>query len=130
VKIEFRGAVRCRTGGAAVNLSLHGQSCGTDTDVLFSGATASDLSDTLHEVRVTDLELHEGALRSYRIESTETRVNFEARSVQVHRDAGAELFAAIPPPHVPWHVRAGFSLLVTVLGLPGAGRLILRKGAP
>jgi hypothetical protein len=126
VKIEFQGAVRCRCGGTAVNLSLHGRTSG-DTDVLFSGANAPSMPDTLHEVRVTELKSTSGSQRRFRIESAERRLEFEARSAQVHRAAGDALFAAIPPPHVAWHVRAGFSLLVSVLGIPGAGRLILRR---
>jgi hypothetical protein len=117
-----------------VNLSLHGRSRAAgpaeatcDTDILFSGANAPPIPDRLHEVCVIDLDSAADGLRRFRIESTQLQVEFEARSAQVHRGAGAALFTAVPPPHVPWHVRAGFSLLVSVLGIPGIGSLILRR---
>jgi hypothetical protein len=136
--IAYAGEVRCVSGGAAVNLSLHGRSraagpvqASCDTDILFSGANAPSLPDILHEVRVIELDSAVGASRRFRIESRELPAQFEARGAQLHRFAGAAMFTAVPAPHVPWHVRAGFSLLVSVLGIPGLGSLILRRrGAP
>jgi len=132
--IAFAGEVRCQYSGAALNLSLHGRSpaagptqTSCDTDILFAGANTPSLPDRLHEVRVIELDCAAGALRRFRVESTELQLQFEARSVQIHRCAGTAMFAAIPPPHVPWHVRAGVSLLVSVLAIPAVASLLLRR---
>lgn len=132
--IVLEGEVRCESGGTAVNLALHGRSRapgpapgGCDTDILFSGADAPSLPDRLHEVRVIDLDHATGALRRFRIDSAEQQLEFQARGMQVHRSAGAAMFAAVPPPQVPWPVRAAVSLLVSALRIPGMGALLLRR---
>ena len=132
--IAFLGDVQCRSGDAAVNLSLHGRSraagsspVSCDTEVLFSGANAPSLPDRLHKVRVVDLDSAAGAPRRFRIESKELQVEFEARSAQVHHGVAAAFFAAVPPPHVPWLVRMAVSLLIALLSIPGLGSLLLSR---
>jgi hypothetical protein len=132
--IEFLGEVQCLSGSGAVNLQLHGRShcpgvsesvC--DTDILFAGANPPGLPARLHEARVSALD-YLGGVRRIRIESAEGRWELLARSTQLHRAAAAAMFAAVPSRRVPWHLRAGWSLLLSVLAIPGAGRLILRRG--
>jgi hypothetical protein len=133
VIIEFDGGVKCSSCSGAVNLRLHGRSrragiapsvC--ETDVLFAGADTQDLPGTLHDVRVTELNSSIG-LQRFRIESVERGLELQARGIQVHRDAGESMFKAVPPQAVPWRVRAGWSLLLSLLGVPGVGALILRN---
>ena len=45
----------------------------------------------------------------------------------MHRDAARPFYGAVPPPRVPLRLRLGWALLLTVLRLPGVGRLLLRK---
>jgi hypothetical protein len=132
--IEFFGEVQCLAGSGAVNLQLHGRSRSSgdsqmcDTDIMFGGATPSRLPARLQQVRVKASD-HPGGVWRIRIESAEGRWELQARSLQLHRAAGAAMFAALPPQRVPWHLRAGWSLLLSILAIPGAGRLILRRGA-
>jgi hypothetical protein len=133
VMIQFLGEVRCLAGGGAVNLQLHGRSqcpgasatlC--ETDIMFAGANPSGLPASLHEVSVSALD-YPGGVRRIRIESAEGRWELLARSAQLHRAAGAAMFAAVPSRRVPWPLRAGWSLLLSLLAIPGAARLLLRR---
>jgi hypothetical protein len=130
--IEFQGEVQARIASGAVNLQLRGQSrCDTstesvcDTDIMFGGARPPELPATLHDVRVVELDSI-GEIRRFRIHSAQRQLELQARSLQLHRAAGAAMFAAVPPQRVPWHVRAGWWLLLSVLGIPGVGGFILR----
>jgi hypothetical protein len=66
------------------------------------------------------------ALRRFRIDSAQLQLELQARSVQLHRDAAAAFYAAVPPPPVPLRLRLGWPLLLAALRIPGAGAL-LRK---
>ncbi|HWW19684.1 MAG TPA: hypothetical protein VNZ06_02670, partial [Steroidobacteraceae bacterium] len=76
-------------------------------EVLFSGATVS-LPQSLHDVRVLQLQTGSQTPRKYRIESREMSVELQARGMQMHRAAAAQLFDAVPPARVPWGIRAGW----------------------
>jgi hypothetical protein len=132
--IAFDGAVRCGRGNAAINLWLHGgMRIGArlgEADVYFSGATPNELPPLLHEVRITELEAATASPRRYRIESREMQIELQARGVQLHRCAAAQLFAAVPPSPVSWRVRTAWVLLLSLLRVPGVGPLLLgRRGA-
>jgi hypothetical protein len=119
------------------------------TEVLFSDATAVTLPDSLHDVRVielldasaaaaafarvdtdTDTETDTGAARHFRLQGPQLALELRARSVQLHRDAAADFYRAVPPPRVPLRVRLGWSLLLSALRLPGAVALLRRlRGA-
>jgi hypothetical protein len=122
LKVEFEGAVKCERSRGAVNLLLHTR----NVDVLFSGAEALELPATLHQVCVTQVEPSVGTDCCFRIESAEVNTQLRARGAQIHRDAAVPMFAAVPPRAVPLHVRAGWTVLLSVLRLPGLGRLIVR----
>jgi hypothetical protein len=64
--------------------------------------------------------------RRYLIRAQELEFELEAASLQLHRDAGREFFAAVPPPMVPWRLRFGWTLLLRALRLPGVGGLLSR----
>jgi hypothetical protein len=134
--ILFEGEVTWRRGTGAVNLWFYGRTRGnaaapaSETEVLFSGAMPLDLPPVLHDVRVSELDTQGQALRRFRIESKEQHSELQARSMQAHRSAAAELFAAVPPVIAAWHVRLGWTLLLSLLRLPGVGPLLLgRRGA-
>jgi hypothetical protein len=131
--IAFEGDVKCARGNGAINLWLRGPvrtpSGISDADVFFCGASVSALPPLLHEVRVFELDAEPDGLQRHRIESRELNVELQSRSLQRHRAAGAELFGAVPSAKVPWHVRAGWGLLLSLLRLPGVGHLLLgRRG--
>jgi hypothetical protein len=123
MKIEMKGAVTCEWAAGAVNLLLRGRGI----EILFGGAETVTLPPILHEVRITQLADSADTGRRFRIETSEVQTELRARSVQIHRDAAAAMFAAIPPRPVPLRLRAGWSVLLSVLGIARVGRLILRR---
>jgi hypothetical protein len=134
--ILFDGQVTWRRGTGAVNLWLYGRTRAdaaapaSEAEVLFSGAMPLDLPPVLHDVQVTELNSQGQALRCFRIQSTELQTQLQARSMQAHRSAAAELFGAVPPAIVPWRVRLGWIWLLSLLRLPAAAGLVLgRRGA-
>ncbi len=139
--IAFAGPVQCEPAHGAINLVLRGMARATQgprcglTEVLFSGASAVALPLELRDARVIEMaaELEAApapapaagvALRRFRIESPEVRLELQARSAQLHRDAAVAFFGAVPPPRVPLRLRLGWSLLLTVLRIPGAEALV------
>lgn len=123
--IEFQGAVQATAPAGAVNLVLSGRWRDCDTQMLFAGAQPNTLPSTLHEVRV--IQLDSPSPGRFRIESSETQLELQARSAQVHRAVGVALSQAVPPASVPLLLRAGWALLLSVLNFPGIGRLLLRR---
>jgi hypothetical protein len=132
--IALDGEVACGRGSGVVNLWLRGRMRSEarvdDVDVYFAGASVAALPALLHDVRIIELEPGASQTSRYRIESPEMRVELECRSMQLHRRAGEQLFSAVPAVAVPWQMRAGWTLLLSVLRLPGVGALVLgRRGA-
>jgi hypothetical protein len=131
--VAFTGPVQCEQAAGAVNLVLRGYAgvpCGL-TEVLFSDASAAAVPGALRDARVIELlpaaaAAAGPALRRFRIDSAQLQLELQARSVQLHRDAGAAFYRAVPPLRVPLRLRLGWSLLLAALRIPGAGAL-LRK---
>ncbi len=131
--IAFQGAVHCRAGAGPVSLVLHGWASGGEAQVLFCGTEAPGLPAELHDVRIrqldpdaaTDVPAAAGAQR-WRIDAHGTSVIVQGRSVQVHRDAAAAFFGALPAARVPARLRLGWAVLLTALRFPGAARLLTR----
>ena len=146
------GPVQCEQPAGAVNLVLRGHaraergalpgapldtSVGL-TEVLFSGATQLTLPAGLHDVRVIEMldapapttaaaaamAPSTAAARDFRLLGSQLSLALQARSVQLHRDAGAAFYRALPPPRVPLRLRLGWSLLLAALRLPGTVKLI------
>jgi hypothetical protein len=135
--IAFAGPVHCESVHGAINLVLRGFARATQgprggvSEVLFSGASTVALPPDLRDARVIALAdepnkpgASDPAPRRFRIESPEVRLELQARSAQLHRDAAAAFFEAVPPPRVPLHLRLGWWLLLTVLRIPGAAGLV------
>jgi hypothetical protein len=141
--IAFAGPVHCESVHGAINLVLRGFARATQgprgdvSEVLFSGASAVTLPPDLRDARVLALTDEPGksgasdtALRRFRIESPEVRLELQARSVQLHRDAATAFFEAVPPPRVPLRLRLSWWLLLNVLRIPGAAALVKKfRGA-
>jgi hypothetical protein len=135
--IGFDGTVECRAESGPINLVLRGfERAGpgaprTAAAALFSAATlpTSDASVPRHLHGASLLE-HQGAPGEgrYLIRAQELQLELQARSLQLHREAAAELFGAVPPPRVPWRLRLGWMLLLAVLRVPAAARLLLGRG--
>jgi hypothetical protein len=131
--IAFAGPVQCERAPGAVNLVLRGSARVTQgghagaSEVLFSDASAVALPADLRDARVISLADESGSgPRRFRIESPELQLDLQARSAQLHRDSAAAFFGAVPPPRVPLRLRLGWWLLLTLLRIPGAGRLLGR----
>jgi hypothetical protein len=129
--IAFDGPVQCQAAHGAVNLVLCGaarveQGPRTGlTQVLFSGASAVALPTGLHDATV--IEIAGGspdAPRQFRIESPGLTLALQARQVQLHRDAAAVFYGAVPPVPVPLRLRLGWTLLLTALRVPGVAALV------
>jgi hypothetical protein len=137
--VAFAGPVHCELPAGAVNLVLRGHARITQgprgglTELLFSEAGALTLPGELRDARVIEIDAAPAATpavasglapRRYRIESPEVQLELRARSAQLHRDVAAAFFGAVPPPRVPLRLRIGWSLLLSILRIPGAGVLI------
>ena len=134
--IALAGTVQCEQPAGAVNLVLRGQagvvpgatrdaSAGL-TEVLFSDATEVTPPAGLHDVRVFEL-LDASApadVRQFRLLGPQLQLDWQARSVQLHRGAAKAFYGAVPPPRVPLRLRLGWSLLLAALRLPGAVAVI------
>jgi hypothetical protein len=131
--VAFIGPVQCEHTAGAVNLVLRGDAGPHHalTEALFSDASAAAVPGALRDVRVIELlpaaaAAPGPALRRFRIDSAQLQLELQARSLQLHRDAAAAFYRAVPPLRVPLRLRLGWSLLLAALRIPGAGAL-LRK---
>ena len=119
--IAFEGPVQCEAAHGAVNLVLRAGL----TQVLFSGASAVALPAGLHDATVIEIAGESAdAPRQFRIESPGLTVALQARQVQLHRDAAAVFYSAVPPVRVPLRLRLGWALLLTALRVPGVAALV------
>jgi hypothetical protein len=135
--IAFDGAVECRLESGAINLTLRGferrggaGAVRSPAEALFAGAaTTPDCLDALparlDAVHIFELAAAPGARRLL-ISAQKLQLELVCRSLQVHRDVGRVFFRAVPPPRVSLRRRLGWTLLLLVLRLPGAGRLLSR----
>jgi hypothetical protein len=135
--VAFTGPVQCEHAAGAVNLVLRGYAGAPSgphaglTEALFSDASPAAVPDALRDARVIELLAAAAAgaapaPRRFRIDSAQLQLDLQARSVQLHRDAAAAFYAAVPPLRVPLRLRLGWSLLLAALRIPGAAAL-LRK---
>jgi hypothetical protein len=129
--IAFDGPVQCEAPHGAVNLVLCGAARVKQgprsglTQVLFSGVSAVALPAGLHDATVIEITGESpDAPRQFRIESPGLSLALQARQVQVHRDAAAVFYGAVPPVHVPLRLRLGWGLLLTALRVPGVAALV------
>jgi hypothetical protein len=119
--IAFEGPVQCEAAHGAVNLVLRAGL----TQVLFSGASAVALPASLSDAAVIEIAAaSRQAPRQFRIESPGFALTLQARQVQLHRDAAAMFYGAVPPVRVPLRLRLGWALLLTALRVPGAAALL------
>jgi hypothetical protein len=126
--VEFEGPVECAPGTGAVNFTLRGRERGSRAvTALFAGASAlgelTGLPRQLHDVRVFDGHGPGGA-RQVQLQSRELHLDLVSRSLQLHRDVAGPFFTAVPPVHVPLAARLGWTVLLSVLRIPGVARLL------
>jgi hypothetical protein len=134
--IGFDGTLECRAQSGPINLVLRGFERGvvgaprTAATALFSAATlpTSDAAvpARLHGASLLELEVAPGQCR-YLLRAQELQLELRARSLQLHREVGRELFGAVPPRRVPWRLRLGWALLLTLLRVPAVARLLLGR---
>ena len=140
--------VACSTGAGAIGLSLQGEPAASATrrvrdggvEVLFSGVARIDpqLPARLRDARVLEIEADGTAgavageiasqrLRRFRIESIEGHFEVLARGLQLHQDAHAAFFGALPRSDAPLALRWGWSLLLSLLRLAPVRWLLSRR---
>src|ERR1700728_3111484 len=134
--IGFDGTVECRAESGPIHLVLRGferaglEAPRTAAAALFSAATLptshASVPLQLHGASLLELEGAPGEGR-YLLRAQELQLELRARSLQLHRETGAELFGAVPPPRVPWRLRVGWTLLLALLRVPAAARLLLGR---
>ena len=138
--IAFDGTVECRLESGPINLTLRGyeRSAGragsrVGAAALFGAAATTSgmevLPAKLHDLHLFELDEQAG-LHCFEIRARELQLTLQARTLQLHRDAGRAFFGAVPPPRVLWRRRLGWALLLWVLRLPGAERLLARLRPP
>jgi hypothetical protein len=136
--IAFDGPVQCEVARGAVNLVLRGAARAAQgpgaglTQVLFSGASGAALPASLHDATVSEIAAQSPhAPRQFRIDSPGLTLALQARQVQLHRDAAALFYGAVPPLRVPLRLRLGWTLLLTALRVPGVATLLGKlRGSP
>jgi hypothetical protein len=126
--LAFEGPVECAPGSGAVTLTLRGRERGGgDAAALFAGASGSralaGLPANLHDVRLFERAAAAGT-RQVQLQSRELQLDLLFRSLQVHRGAGRAFFTAVPPVRVSAVTRLGWTLLLSVLRIPGAAQLL------
>jgi hypothetical protein len=127
--VAFAGPVQCERFPGAINLVLRGherapsESNAGVTEVLFSDASDVALPPDLRDLRVMEVPAAV-APRRFRIDGPGLQLELQARSAQLHSDAAAAFYGAVPPPRVPLRLRLGWSLLLSVLRIPGADTLV------
>ena len=146
--IALLGNVACSAQAGAVGLALQGELAASATpgvggggvEVLFSGVARIDpqLPVRLRDARVLEIEAdgtgvamasdHPGQrLRRLRIESIEGHFEVLARGLQLHRDAHAAFFDALPRSDAPLALRWSWSLLLSLLRLAPVRWLLSRR---
>jgi len=139
----FAGEVQCEQAAGAVNLVLRGRTLATDgplagrCEILFSDASDPALPAKVRDVRILELPPAPVAApsgapvrRRFRIEAAQLQRELQARSVQLHHDAAAPFYRAVPPPRVPLRLRLGWTLLLALLRIPGAGVVVRTLRGP
>jgi hypothetical protein len=122
----FSGEVQCTRETGAVTWRLSG----TDRD----GACALDVmlcgvAELQLPARLPASELHVGDETenpACELRTAGAVQRFAARSVQVHRGAGAAFSRALPVVTAPWTARAGWALLLDALRVPGVAGVLRR----
>lgn len=135
--VAFAGEVQCEQAAGAVNLVLRGHTRVTQgalaghCELLFSDASDATLPAAIRDLRVIELPAAAPALRRFWIEAPQLQRELQARSVQLHFDAAAQFYCAVPPPRVPLRLRLGWMLLLSLLRIPGAAAVLRTlRGAP
>ncbi len=123
----FSGEVQCTRESGAVQWRLSGadRDCAGALDVTLCGVPDLQLPE-----RMPALELHvsgEPEKPMWELRGAGTVRMLAARSVQVHRSAGAPFARALPAVTAPWTLRAGWALLLNVLRVPGVASLLRRR---
>jgi hypothetical protein len=135
VPVQFQGSVRAdrRAGGAL--LVLHGIERGSalPLTVSFSGLQSLEVPADLRDVAVMEAG-NAGAASSARRWHLHSAAGdtpahdtiIEARAMHVQRDVAAAFAAAVPPCRASAASRAGWTVLLNLVRIPGALRLLQR----
>lgn len=121
---EICGPTLCRRELGAVQWCLTGTEVATGValEVLLSGAAATQLPPQFTAVAIYQVDGPAGA--RWELRSSGQTLPLEVRAVQVHRLVGAAFASALPQKQAPAISRAGWTLLLNLLRVPGMARLL------
>ncbi len=119
VDVTFDGEVRCSRGADGSSMQFHARAI----DFFCQGTSLPELPARLTQLRLRELDASAPA-RRFELTSSQTQLQFTVRAAQLHRDVGAAMFAVIPAQPVPRSLRALWWLLLSLLRVPGIGRLL------
>jgi len=115
--MQLHGRSRTGRSGAA------GTIC--EIDFIWQDASLPNLPAHLSEVCLKELGSPAQSPRRFELCSSQIQQEFSARAVQLHRATGRTMFAAVPAQPVPPWLLAAWWLLLSVLRIPGVGRLLV-----
>jgi hypothetical protein len=129
LQLMFDGAVRCTRSADGNSMQLHGSGgSNDDIDLFLQGDSLPELPASLTDAQLQELAppaaMSSCPPRQFELRSAQGRWQFTARAGQLHRASGRAMFAVIPSQPVPRWLRLAWWLLLSVLRLPGAGRLL------
>ena len=120
---SFAGEVSCARGALPLQLTLTGRTRahpGEPTTVSFATTQSVSLPPALQNAQVERL-----AVGQYRIRAGDSEWLLAARGAEVHRDAGAPFYRALPPRPAPAGKRLLWRLMLA-LAASRAGLALLR----
>jgi hypothetical protein len=117
--VTFDADVRCARSADGSSMQFHGRSI----DFFCQGTSLPTLPARLTQLRLREID-SPSLSRRFQLTSTETTLQFTVRAAQLHREVGAAMFAAIPAQPIPRWLRAAWWLLLSLLRVPGVGRLL------
>jgi hypothetical protein len=135
MNIVFEGEVRCLRGADGNSMQLRGLSHSMAgrppvvTDFFCQGTGLPPLPDLLADVSVRELDAASHSGRRFELRGNSLQLEIVASAAQLHRDAGRAMFDVIPRQPVPAWLRAAWWLLLSVLRIPGIGRLLRSSGS-
>ncbi|MFT3906874.1 MAG: hypothetical protein QM718_11260 [Steroidobacteraceae bacterium] len=129
--VEFLDAQRVVAGVSPDRVLLRGHEASPGhpvVDLYFNGANGAPLPLSWKQMKVMQVASPAGE-HFWRLVAAGSDQPVHAHSVQVHRDASARMFAALPRVQAPLRLRVFWWLLPRLLRMPGVALLLKRRSA-
>jgi hypothetical protein len=133
VRVRFVGWVGCEPLRGGRDWRLSGQvraANGAEArQLLLSGVEPAEAAALPAQLQQLEVQVNAHERGGYRLQllSADGRFSLRVRALQLHRDASAQFFRAVTPVPVPWHTRALWALLLTLLRVPVVSRRLIRS---